>query len=189
LTGLPDEGSIMKKIGYLFITIGFLSGALIAVTDKELVNWMYFIPALAIGIAGIVMVRIHDRRHHFSEDKLTGHLADIETSMSSIVKNINSLCDEESVDVYHVHNKIDDLFTEDMIAFVDAREAIAQVYGLQHYADMMSYFASAERAINRAWSASTDGYLNEVNSSLQKAKEHFSVVLEKINTLKSDSQL
>jgi hypothetical protein len=71
--------------------------------------------------------------------------------------------------------------------FVDARTAIGHVYGLQEYADVMSYFASAERALNRAWSASTDGYVNEVNSSLQKAKEHFCTVLEKINQFKQQT--
>ncbi len=181
----PDKDFIMKKIGYLLLTVGFLAGALIAVIDKELVNWMHFIPALAVAIAGVVMIRIYDHKHHTSEDKITGRLADLETSMSSIVKKISSLCDSiDSIDTYHVRNKIDELFTEDIMTFVDAREAIAHVYGLQEYADAMSYFASAERAINRAWSASTDGYVNEVKSSLQKAKQNFSIVNEMINKLK-----
>ncbi len=175
----------MKRIGYILISYGFLLAALIAVINEEIVVWTYFLPALAVGIAGVVMVRVYDHRHHTSEDKITGRLADIETSMSAIVKNINSLCDSiDSQDPHLVHNKIDKMFTEDIITFVDARQAIAQVYGLQEYADAMSYFASAERAINRAWSASTDGYANEVNSSLQKAKENFGIVNDKINTLK-----
>lgn len=175
----------MKKIGYLLIAVGFLAGALIAVLDKELVNWMHFVPALVVGIAGAIMVALYERRHSSSEEKLTGHLADIETSLSGIVKNISSLCDErQSLDVYKIRNRIDELFTEDIISFVNAREAIAHVYGLQEYADVMSYFASAERAINRAWSASTDGYDDEVSVSLQKANDYFAVVLDKINKLK-----
>lgn len=175
----------MKKIGYLLITIGFLAGSLTAVTDKVMVNWNYFLLALAVGIIGIVMVRLFDRRHYRSEERLTGHLSDIKNSLSGIVNNITALCDAEDMDdPYQVHKKIDELFNEDIITFVDARTAIGSVYGLQQYADIMSYFASAERALNRAWSASTDGYINEVKNSLQKAKKHFSIVLEKVNQLK-----
>ena len=176
----------MKKIGYLLITIGFLIAALIAVIDKNTINWMHFIPALAVGIVGVVMVRVYEHAHRTSEDKITGRLADIETSIASIATKISSLSTaSNSMDTYHVRNEIDELFTADIIKFVDARQAIAQVYGLQEYADAMSYFASAERAINRAWSASTDGYKNEVSASLQKANEYFAIVNEKIINLKA----
>ncbi|MCF7956534.1 MAG: hypothetical protein K9M75_12085 [Phycisphaerae bacterium] len=179
----------MKKIGYLLITAGFLVAALIAVIDTKIINWVHFIPALAVGIVGVVLVRIYEHAHRTSEDKITGRLADIETSISSIANKISSLCAGiDSMDTYHVRNEIDELFTADIIKFVDARQAIAQVYGLQEYADAMSYFASAERAINRAWSASTDGYANEVNTSLQKANEYFGIVNEKIINLKAYKQ-
>ncbi|MBW2561967.1 MAG: hypothetical protein JRE40_14100 [Deltaproteobacteria bacterium] len=175
----------MKKFGYSLITAGFLVAALIAVIDTKTVNWMHFIPALAVGIVGVIMVRVYEHAHRTSEDKITGHLTDIETSIASIANKISSLsAASDSMDTYHLRNEIDELFTADIIKFVDARQAITQVYGLQEYADAMSYFASAERAINRAWSASTDGYKNEVNASLQKANEYFAIVNEKIINLK-----
>ena len=176
----------MKKIGYILITAGFLAGALTAVTDITTVNWVYFLPALAAGFAGVIMVRLFDYRHKSSGKKLTGHLSDIETSLTKIVKNINRLNSEKDTpDTCRVRTKIDELLTEDLTAFIDARNAICRVYGLGEYADVMSYFASAERAVNRAWSASTDGYTNEVRSSLQKACDHFTTVLEKVNSLKT----
>ena len=178
----------MKKIGYLLIAIGSLAGALVTVVDTEAVNWNHFLSAIAVAIIGIVIVRVHDRRHGRSEEKLTGHLSDIENSMAAIVKNITAICDDsDKIDTHQVHKKIDELFNADLISFVDARTAIGHIYGMQEYADIMSYFASAERALNRAWSASTDGYVNEVKTSLQKAKEHFTTVLEKINNLKQQT--
>lgn len=177
----------MKINGYILIIFGFLMASLTAVVVEESVVWTFFVPAMAIGIIGVVIVRVYNHRHHTCEDKITGRLADIETSIASIAANISLLCGETaSMDPYHVRNKIDELFTEDIIKFVDARQAIAQVYGLQEYADAMSYFASAERAINRAWSASTDGYVNEVNTSLQKAGEYFGVVNDRITKLKTE---
>jgi hypothetical protein len=192
------KGYTMKKLGYLLIAIGFLVGSLAAITNTEVitgtetvtdnVDWNFFLPAIIVGIIGIVIVRVHDHRHSRSEEKLTGHLSDIENSLAAIVKNVTTMCDNpDAIDTYQVHKKIDEIFRADLMNFVDARTAISHVYGMQEYADVMSYFASAERAINRAWSASTDGYVNEVKISLQKAKDHFSTVQEKMNYLKQQS--
>jgi hypothetical protein len=37
----------------------------------------------------------------------------------------------------------------------------------------MSNFAAGERYINRVWSASTDGYVDEVRMYLERAREQF----------------
>jgi hypothetical protein len=188
----------MKNLGYLLIAIGFLVGSLAAITNTEVVtgtetvtdnvDWNFFLPSVIVAMIGIVIVRVHDHRHSRSEEKLTGHLSDIENSLAAIVKNITAMCDNsDAIDTYQVHKEIDEIFRADLMSFVDARTAIGHIYGMQEYADVMSYFASAERAINRAWSASTDGYINEVKISLQKAKDQFCTVLEKINHLKQQS--
>ena len=36
----------------------------------------------------------------------------------------------------------------------------------------MTQFASAERFVNRAWSAAADGYTTEAADSLQRAQDH-----------------
>lgn len=47
------------------------------------------------------------------------------------------------------------------------------IFGLQNYADVMSAFAAGERYINRVWSASTDGYVDEVCAYLERATQQF----------------
>ncbi len=47
------------------------------------------------------------------------------------------------------------------------------VFGIQNYADVMSNFAAGERYINRVWSASTDGYVDEVRMYLERARAQF----------------
>ena len=47
------------------------------------------------------------------------------------------------------------------------------VFGIQNYADVMSNFAAGERYINRVWSASTDGYVDEVREYLERAHRQF----------------
>ena len=83
---------------------------------------------------------------------------------------------------------VPELFTEDIISFVEARESIGHVYGLAAYADIMSYFASGERYLNRVWSASADGYIDEVAAYLEKAQLQFSEALDKLRRQKQQSR-
>jgi len=65
------------------------------------------------------------------------------------------------------------LLRDDLNIFANARESMQHVFGLQNYADVMSAFAAGERYVNRVWSASTDGYVDEVRTYLARATEQF----------------
>jgi len=85
--------------------------------------------------------------------------------------------------VYEARFEIDRLLREDLNNFANARESMKHVFGLQHYADVMSAFAAGERYINRVWSASTDGYVDEVRSYLDRATQQFREALALFNDL------
>jgi len=175
----------MRKTGYIIISVGFLAGALAAVFDESEVQWGYFIGALVLGILGVVMVRWHTHKDSFSEEKLAMNLQDIKTSLAHIVKNITRLnAEKESINAYEMRHRIDELFAGDITTFVEARESFAQVHGLQSYADVMSHFASGERYLNRIWSASADGYVDEIMTYLDKAQMQFTEAFERVNRLK-----
>jgi len=176
----------MKQLGYAMITLGFLAGALAAVVDKDVVRWEYFAGALIAGVVGIVLVRTAGARGSLAEEKLTYNMQTIETSLAQIVEKISRLnAQKESVDIYDIRHRIDELFPGDLTSFVQARESIAHVHGLQAYADVMSSFAAGERYLNRVWSASADGYVDEVNAYLEKAQEQFADSLNRIEQLKA----
>jgi len=178
---------MMKKLGCLMITVGFLAGSLAAVVDKISVQWDYFIAALLAGAVGIVLVRFGQRQESRAEGKLTSNIQSIETSLGRIVENMRRLNTEKlSINTYDVRHRIDELFIEDLNTFVQARQTIAHVHGLAAYADVMSCFAAGERYLNRVWSASADGYIDEVNAYLEKAREQFVESLEKIQRLKTN---
>jgi hypothetical protein len=108
----------------------------------------------------------------------------LEASLSRIVENINQLnAQKDSIDTYDARHRIDELFADDLAAFVNKRESIAHVYGLSAYADVMSCFAAGERYLNRVWSASADGYADEVNAYLDKAQAQFADSLDKLRRL------
>jgi len=177
----------MQKLGYLMITIGFLAGALAATADKDVVYWYYFLASLVVGAAGVACVHLGKRRQRREVGKLTADGQVIEASLARMAENITLLNEQkQSINTYDMRHRIDELFLEDLAAFVEARESIAHVHGLQAYADVMSSFAAGERYLNRVWSASADGYIDEVNVYLDKAREQFIESLNKIRGFKQN---
>ena len=175
----------MKTIGYLLITFSFLAGSLLAVVDKLNVQWCYFLPAIFMGAVGIFLVHRHERATSRSEKKLTANLQDIKTSLTRVVENLTRLnTEKQSINPYDMRHRIDKLFGDDLTIFADARESLAHAHSLQVYADVMSHFASGERYLNRVWSASADGYVDEVTAYLDKARIQFAQALDKVGRLK-----
>ncbi len=174
----------MKNIAYLVITVGFLGGSLLTVLDEQDVNWLYFAIALMVGIAGIVLLWISNKRETHEEGKLIANIENLKTSLKNIVVNTKKLnAEKNDINTYDILHRIDELFPNDLTVFVDARESISHVYGLQAYAEIMNNFAAGERYLNRVWSASADGYIDEVNAYLEKAEQQFLEANEKLNNL------
>jgi hypothetical protein len=145
---------------------------------------LWYIPAIGLGVAGVATIRIDDVRQSKTEHHVTANIETVETSLARIADNIIKLnSDKHSINTYDMRYRIDELFLEDLAMFVDARESITHRYGLSAYADVMSCFAAGERYLNRVWSASADGYIDEVNAYLDKAREQFVESLEKIRQL------
>jgi len=162
----------MKTLGYFLITAGFLAGAFFAVRDPEAVAIEPYLVALLAGAAGVAAVRITSHRASRHEDRLAENLDTLTTSLARLVENAERFEEEKgSIDVYELRHHVEKTFFDDLQAFADARETIAHRYGLQPYADVISHFASGERHLNRVWSASTDGYVDEAHAYVTKGLE------------------
>ena len=180
----------MKLICFLMVTVGFIAAALSTVVDESAVRWLWYIPTLGLGAAGVVIIRVDIARHSKTEHHVASRIETVESSLEKIATNINKLnTDKHSINTYDMRHRIDELFVDDLAMFVDARESISHRYGLAAYADVMSCFAAGERYLNRVWSASADGYIDEVNAYLEKAREQFVDSLEKIRQLKTSPDL
>lgn len=179
----------MKIIGFLMIMFSFLAGSLLAVLDEINVQWHYFLPIISIGVVGVILVHRHEWKNKRSEKKITTNLHDIESSLTRVVENLTGLNTEKrSIDPYDMRHRIDELFNDDLAIFVEARESLAHAHSLQVYADVMSYFASGERYLNRVWSASADGYIDEINTYLDKAQVQFTGALTTVSQLKDSAE-
>lgn len=177
----------MKTIGYLLLAIGFLAAAGIAAqTDENRVEWTWFVPAAVVGAIGVGLARFGMKRQ--SQDAIAqgGGLRPVVEAINSIVSNIRTLDGEkEQLDPYAFHDRIDELFVLDLGRFVDHRKRIADVHGLQGYAEVMNEFAAGERYLNRVWSASVDGYIDEVNEYVAKARSQFERTKEILDRLEA----
>lgn len=155
-------------------------------SDKGYVKWLWYIPALALGFAGVVIIRSTEAKQSQTEHHVAANIETIETSLGRIVTKITELDgDKHNIHTYDVRHRIDELFTDDLETFVDARESIVHRYGLAAYGEVMTRFASAERYLNRVWSASADGYIDEVNEYLTRAKDQFAASLLLLKDLKA----
>ncbi len=169
----------MKTIGYLLITAGFLAGALVAVVDEEQVNWFIFSAAVGAGIVGVIIVRFGHRQVTHAEGKLASNMQEITSTLQRIVDGMARLNTEKnSINTYDMRHRIDENIAAEILAFADTRETIATLFGLAAYADIMSHFAAGERYLNRVWSASADGYIDEVNAYLEKSVYQFTQALD-----------
>jgi len=178
----------MKSIGFLMVTVGFIAAALASVLDENVVRWFWYIPALGLGAAGVVLIKMEHARHSKREHHVASKIETVDGSLERIAANINKLtADKHSINTYDMRHRIDELFIDDIDNFVDARESIAHRYGLAAYGEVMSMFAAGERYLNRVWSASADGYIDEVNTYLEKAREQFNESLNKIRQLKAQA--
>jgi hypothetical protein len=177
----------MQKIGLTLITLSFLAGSYLTVLDHLEVNWGYLLPFLVLGFVGVGLVQLGKKRAAQDSEAITENLSIIERSLNNIVEKVTYLSSEkETIFTYDMAPKIDELLIEDLNTFVDARKMIGNAYGLQAYADVMNHFAGGERYLNRVWSASVDGYMDEVNDYIVKAREQFELAHQKFQGLQAN---
>lgn len=164
----------MKILSLLLLFASFLAGAFLTSLDPREMNWTLFVPVIVVGVIALFLYRRAVHQETRAGDQLSGNMDVLEKALANIVKNLESLhARGDDLPVYEARFEIDRLFRDDLNDFADARESMIHVFGLQDYADVMSNFAAGERYINRVWSASTDGYIDEVRQYTDRAYRQF----------------
>jgi len=175
--------------GHLLLWIGFLVGAFLAVRSTEVprtpwltISWPAYGAAMFTAILGVIVLRITKRPVSVDADEAAGtidELAAILIRLQSTVEGWSTNFDQ--IHVYDFHGMVDQELADDLGRFAELREALVAEFGLDHYARIMTSFALAERTINRVWSASADGYVDEVQISLTRAGSHLSAARRRLD--------
>ncbi len=178
----------MKRIGQLLIASGFLEGALVSVLDEVDVPWLWLSLGLALGIVGVILINIAERRIAREVRESGAGISELDEALAGVVSVLNDLDEsKESINAYDFRARIDAKIPALLSQFVESREAISHIYGLQAYADIMSHFAAAERYLNRVWSCSADGYIDEIYAYLPRSRAEFQEALSMLRALKPNA--
>ena len=172
----------MRLLGGLLLMLGFFGSAFVAVRhadaeqlEWQTIEWGWYAVAFAVGLIGVILLRVTAKSTGTQAHKLDADLVAMKSSLASLVDKLTAMTTgRNDIGVYDVHGRIDDELMVDLNTFVEARESLIHLYGLQPYADLMNRFALSERNINRAWSASADGYIDEVWICMERARQEMS---------------
>ncbi len=99
-------------------------------------------------------------------EELKGILSEVHRGAEALIPNVEGL--EASVAAEQIEQ-----VGEGVLALVERRSVLAQRMGVGAYAEFMSVFSTAERDLNRSWSAAVDGYPQEAKASLERASLAF----------------
>lgn len=172
----------MKNITFIFVVAAFLAGAFMTSLDAAEVNWVIFVPIVVAGFIAAILFKQASNKAAKSGDLLKNNKTVLIESLDNILQNLESLNGrKDKIPTYEMRFEIDKLFREDLMNFAEARESMKHLFGIQEYADIMSSFAAGERYINRVWSASTDGYVDEVLAYVEKSLSQFKHAKNELN--------
>ena len=169
----------MRWLGHSLLWIGFLAGSFASLCRLEqdgskwsTIPWIWYAAAIGVGVVGVILLRKANRDSASDHAKTDVEYSVIGQSLDKVTGIVERLCQHRQHVPSQVLRCIDDECVEPLADFADARQALVKRFGLTVYADVMTEFASAERYLNRSWSAAADGYVDEVASSLQRAHQH-----------------
>lgn len=169
----------MRALGQVLMWLGFLGGSFVSVSRLEVkgdkwatVPWLWYEIAMGVGVVGVVLLRRAKRDDHADDAKTDAEYSVIQQSLASLSAAVATLCQKSRQVPADVLRFIDAECAEPLSDFAESRQALAKRFGMTVYADVMTEFASAERYINRTWSAAADGYIDEVNKSINRANQH-----------------
>lgn len=184
----------LRPIGHIALWAGFLVAALASVcrldatatsrSTWQTVPWHAYLVGLSVSVVGVVVLR--STRRPGSGSPAVGESAEFvpSTVADRLAVQVRSISDQlDSSNVYQVRQLIDASVAGLLAEFANHRHLLVKWYGLRAFARVMTSFALAERAINRAWCASADGYIDEVRRSLSVANEELSALQKSLQEL------
>ncbi|MCP4886416.1 hypothetical protein N9D23_10145 [Rubripirellula sp.] len=169
----------MRLTGHVLMWGGFLVGAFYSLSYLEVadskwstVPWAKYFAGIGLGIVGVVLLRVTGQKLEGDEESHEAKFSVLCENLSEVISSVSEMASQKNHDPAKVLNQIDNECAEPLSEFANARQALVRRFGMSVYAEVMTEFASAERYINRCWSAAADGYVDEIRDCLQKADTH-----------------
>ncbi|MFT5049810.1 MAG: hypothetical protein ACI8QZ_001203 [Chlamydiales bacterium] len=159
-----------KILGTTALFAGFLAGTYVVVAQATAINWQHYSACGGLMLAGLIATSIARKGEGTDHEKHEQDVGILKASLEQLTAHVRSYIGiERDEDLLELHKRIDAELSEEFGKFVDARESMIPRFGINTYTEVMSAFATGERLINRCWSASADGYVDEVRLCLGTA--------------------
>ena len=180
----------MRIIGQILMWSGFLGGAFCAVlrtgppegaasgSGWSTIPWLWYLMSVGVGVAGVILLRLAAAKDKQDDGMTEFEYSTVQRSLEDVSAVVARLCSQAVSDPRIIVAAIDDECVEPLADFANSRQALVKRFGMTIYADVMTEFASAERFLNRAWSAAADGYVDEVEICLDRANSHLASTRE-----------
>jgi len=168
----------LNLLGRIMLWLGFLVAAFTSVLKLEqddkwqTIPWSIYLPAIAVGFAGIVLSKCKSDSEQSWAENSQSQFKNASASLlqlANLIADAKELPDRTPQQTLHW---IDSHCNEPLAEFANSRQSIVDPFDMKTYADVMTEFASAERYINRSWSAAADGYIDEINRCIEIAHQH-----------------
>lgn len=164
-------------IAFGLITLGTVGASLgVARTDPTVEGWAKaFQVDVPLTLVSLVVLAVgialgHATRRKAAQSEGAGSLAAAREALASVGGAVDSLQGKlDSLDTGALHAEIDAIVSGPVTDFVENRNALTIAHGVGGYAAVMGPFAQGERYLNRAWSATTDGYRDEAVEYTRRA--------------------
>ena len=174
----------MRPLALLLVAAGFLAGAYQAVRSPQELAVAPYLVAVLLGALGVALLRWDARRTASAAETVAAGMSELRERIARLADNAKAFeLDAPTLPVDDFRKRVEQVFADDLSGFAARRETITVRHGLQAYADVMSPFASAERHLNRVWSASTDGYIDEARTYVTRAREELEDAREALGSL------
>jgi hypothetical protein len=163
-----------ESLAISIIAIGFIGMTYLSCLDLLEIRWSLYFIGFAFTGSGVILYKYDMRRKGDIEKDSNTHQELLIEILSHVISKLETLNIQKSkLSSEEICFKIDKDVHENLNRFVENRETISLRYGTKVYGEVMSLFSAGERYINRVWSASSDGYYDEMSTYLEKSLLEF----------------
>jgi hypothetical protein len=173
----------MAMFSYILLTLATVAACLFAARIPVMTAPL--VVSAAVMIAAVVMMR------RGYKAKLAREVAsasgrgvfDFSASIKDVLNTLERLESDQQAGCEDFHRELDRLVDGALFDFAEAREGLLAMHGFGEFARVVGEFSRGERAVNRAWSASVDGYPHEARASVGRAREIFDGLIKELDEL------
>jgi hypothetical protein len=159
----------MTALAWILFLVGTL---LAAATGAHLPPiWPVFGVGIAMSVGGAVLLRRQaaGRVGDTEGDGITD-VASLRAALAGVGEDLEALAQRPVDDALKL--ALEGILLDKLMPAVEARGLLLQAHGVEAHAKVFTPVATAERCMNRAWSALVDGVPEETSSELGKARAH-----------------